>query len=135
VIARARLAFALLACAGCGLPPSVDLLAGDGRVVRTFDAIERVSTPEGRAKGLVGHAPLGPREAMVLDYPVVDAACITNAQVDFPIVAVFVASDGAIVAAEALTAHDARVPCHDGVLRVVEIDSGGTRGAVRVVVR
>lgn len=97
-----------------------------------------METPDERARGLVGHAPLGPDEAMLLDYPVVDQACITNAEVDFPITAIFVAASGDIVGVEPLAAHDARIPCHDGVLRVLETDAQGAAlaaGAARVLLR
>jgi len=120
----------------CGpTPPSLELVRADGAVARAFDGVERATTPEARAQGLVGHAGLGPSDAMVLEYPVVDTACITNAHVTFPIVAVYVAQDGTIVATEPLAAHATSTPCHDAVRWVVEIDEGGTRGATRVVFR
>lgn len=136
-----RLALWLLPPVLAACSPSsgeVDLVRADGSVVRRFTHVEHAVTPEARAQGLGGHAPLGPDDAMVLDYPVVDQACITNAPVSFPIAAVFAAADGTIVGVESFGANDARTPCHDGVLTVVEVDASGASSAAaaaRVVIR
>ena len=127
-------AFAVI-LAGCA-SPEVDLASSDGAVVHAYTTVTFADTPDARAQGLVGHAPLGPNEAMLLDYPVVDQACITNADVDFPISAIFVDESGGIVGVESLSAHDTRIPCHDGVLRVLETDAQGASfaaGAARVL--
>jgi uncharacterized membrane protein (UPF0127 family) len=132
-------ALALAACAAdAPAGPRVDLLRADGSLVRELLSVERVDTPDGRARGLIGHVPLGPDGALVLDYPVVDQACITNAEVEFPITVVFAAAGGAVRAVESLAAHDARAPCHDGVLTVVELAADARSDAdraARVVVR
>jgi len=120
-------ALALLSLGACAAP-EVDLTDA-GTVVHAYTSVSFADTPEARAHGLVGHAPLGPDEAMMLDYPVVDQACITNADVEFPITAIYIDSSGGIVAAESLAAHDARIPCHDGVLRVLETDASGASAA------
>lgn len=128
--------FALLLCSCAS--PEVDLVGGDGAVVHAYTNVAFADTSDARATGLVGHAPLGPDEAMMLDYPVVDQACITNAEVDFPITAVFVGASGGIVAVESLAAHDQRIPCHDAVLRVLETDADGAAlaaAATEVVAR
>lgn len=119
-----KLALALVVLCGCA-SPEVDLATSNGAVVHAYTAVAFAATPDARARGLVGHAPLAPDEAMMLDYPVVDQACITNAEVDFPITAIFVDASGGIVGVEPLAAHDARIPCHDGVLRVLETDANG----------
>ena len=116
------MAAALLAACSGG---EVDLLGPDGAVVHAYTNVTYATTPDARAQGLVGHAALGPNDAMVLEYPVVDQACITNAQVDFAITAIFVDGSGEIVAVDSLAAHDTLVPCHDGVLDVVETDAAG----------
>jgi len=126
------MAAALLAACGGG---AVDLVGTDGAVTHAYTHVEYATTPDARAQGLAGHAALGPNDAMVLEYPVVDQACITNAQVDFAITAIFVDGSGKIVGVDSLAAHDARVPCHDGVLDVLETDSSGATfatGAARV---
>jgi uncharacterized membrane protein (UPF0127 family) len=123
-VRRAVVAFSALLGA-CAAGPEVDLVGDGGAVVHAYTDVAFADTPEARAQGLVGHAPLGPDQAMMLDYPVVDQACITNASVDFPITAVFVDDAGGIVAVESLAAHDARIPCHDGVFRVLETDADG----------
>jgi uncharacterized membrane protein (UPF0127 family) len=128
-------ALALLLCA-CG-GPEVDLADG-GSVVHAYTNVAFAETPEARAHGLVGHAPLGAGDAMMLDFPVVDQACITNAAVDFPISAIYIDSNGGIVGVESLAAHDERIPCHDGVLRVLETNASGAAlaaSATEVVVR
>ncbi len=138
ILRRRALWLSLGLCACSPSSGEVDLVAADGAVVRAFTHVEHATTPEARAQGLGGHAPLGPDDAMVLDYPVVDRACITNAPVGFPITAVFAAQDGRIVGVESFAANDARTPCHDGVLTVVETDTSGAAsaaGAARVVVR
>mgnify|MGYP001551094349 FL=1 len=130
------LAVLAVVLAGCA-SPEVDLTAG-GAIVHAYTNVAFAETPDARAQGLIGRAPLAPDEAMMLDYPVVDQACITNADVDFPISAIYIDSNGGIVAVESLAAHDARIPCHDGVLRVLETDASGAalaRGATEVVVR
>jgi len=119
-----RVAAAAVLLAACG-GSEVDLVGPDGAVVHAYTNVEYATTPDARAQGLVGHAALGPSDAMVLEYPVVDQACITNAQVDFAITAIFVDANGTIVAVDSLAAHDALIPCHDGVLDVVETDSSG----------
>jgi uncharacterized membrane protein (UPF0127 family) len=119
---RIALAAAMLAACGGG---EVDLVGPDGAVVHAYTNVEYATTPDTRAQGLVGHAALGPSDAMVLEYPVVDQACITNAQVDFAITAIFVDGSGKIVGVDSLAAHDANIPCHDGVLDVVETDASG----------
>jgi len=129
-------AFVLLACA-CGGSPEVDLVGG-GSVVHAYTNVAFAETPDAREQGLIGHAPLGPGDAMMLDYPVVDQACITNEEVDFPITAIFVDASGGIVGVEPLEAHDTRIPCHDGVLRVLETDAQGATyaaSATEVVTR
>jgi uncharacterized membrane protein (UPF0127 family) len=134
---RARYAVVAVFLLGCGAP-EVDLVGGSGDVVHAYTNVAFAETPDARQQGLVGHAPLGPDEAMMLDYPVVDQACITNAEVDFPITAIFVDGAGGIVAVEPLDAHDARIPCHDGVLRVLETDAHGASfaaGATEVLAR
>ncbi len=139
-----RAAFALplvvAACGGDGAGDGarVELERADGSVLRAFTDVARAATPEDRARGLVGRGPLTRDAAMVLDYPVVDEACITNAEVDFPITAVFVTTDGAVRGVESLAAHDARVPCHEGVITVVEADADAradAAAAARVRVR
>ena len=130
------LAVLAVVLAGCA-SPEVDLTAG-GAIVHAYTNVAFAETPDARAQGLIGRAPLAPDEAMMLDYPVVDQACITNADVDFPISAIYIDSNGGIVAVESFAAHDARIPCHDGVLRVLETDASGAalaRGATEVVVR
>ena len=129
-------ALALLALCACG-GPEVEL-ADAGAVVHAYTSVSFADTPEARAHGLVGHAPLDADEAMMLDYPVVDQACITNADVDFPISVIYIDSSGGIVAIESLAAHDTRIPCHDGVLRVLETDATGASlaaSATEVIVR
>ena len=131
-----RIAAALL-LASCA-SPEVDLVAQGGAVVHAYTNVTFADDETARATGLVGHAPLAPDEAMMLDYPIVDQACITNEEVDFPIAAIFVDASGGIVAVESLDAHDARIPCHDGVLRVLETDAQGAAlaaSATEVVAR
>jgi uncharacterized membrane protein (UPF0127 family) len=111
----------LVSCAST----SVDIISPNGEVIHAYGNVTIASTPDERAQGLVGHAPLDDDEAMVLAYPNVDQACITNADVDFPITAIFVAANETIVAVESLDAHDARIPCHDAVLDVIEVDASG----------
>ena len=132
---RSLVAFAVILC-GCA-SPQVDLTAG-GATVHAYTNVSFAETPDARAQGLIGRAPLGPDEAMMLDYPVVDQACITNAEVDFPISAIYIDASGGIVAVESLAARDARIPCHDGVLRVLETDASGAslaQDATEVVIR
>ncbi len=122
----------LAACSGA----EVDLVGPDSAVVHAYTNVEYATTPDARAQGLIGHAALGPNDAMVLEYPVVDQACITNAPVDFAITAIFVDGSGKIVGVDSLAAHDTNVPCHDGVLDVVETDtSGATYAAAAASVR
>ncbi len=111
----------LAACSG----REVDLVGPDGAVVHAYTTVEYATTPDARALGLIGHTALGPSDAMVLEYPVVDQACVTNAQVDCAITAIFVDGSGKIVAVDSLAAHDANIPCHGGVLDVVETDTSG----------
>jgi uncharacterized membrane protein (UPF0127 family) len=139
VIRRAlALAAALAGCAGEEAGARVELRGAGGAVVGSFAVVARLDTPEGRARGLVGRAPLGPDEALVLDYPVVDEACVTNAEVGSPITVVFAGADGAVRGVESLAAHDARVPCRPAVLTVVELAAtarAAADAASRVLVR
>lgn len=131
---RARTVLLGLALAGCGgdRRPALVLLREDGAVVRRFERVAFASLPDERARGLSGRpAPLAFDEALVLEFPVVDEACVTNAAVGFPITALFVDERHAVLAAEPLGAADARAPCHAGTLRVIEIDEGGAAGATR----
>lgn len=120
---------ALLFGAGCG--PVVVFFDAQGAELRAFHSVTVADTPSARARGVIGRSALGADDAMLLRYPVVDEACITNAQVDFPLTAVFVRADGGVIASEALAAHDARVPCHGDTLTVVEVDEAGVPGASR----
>lgn len=137
--ARLSLILSLLSATACS-PSSgeVDLVGASGVVQRRFTQVEHAATPDTRARGLTGHAPLGADDAMVLDYPLVDQACITNEAVSFPITVIFADAKGAIVGVESLAGGDTRVPCHDGVLTVVEVDANAIVAAklsTAVVVR
>lgn len=105
--------------------------SADGMVLRECTEVELATTPDQRRIGLTGHAPLTPKQVMVLRYPVVDEACITNGSVSFPITATFVRADGG-VATERFEANDAPARCHPGVLDVYETDATLPNGVVRV---
>ncbi len=106
--------------------------SADGTVLRECTEVELATTPDQRRLGLTGHAPLTPKQVMVLRYPVVDEACITNGSVSFPITATFVRADGGVVATERFGANDAPARCHPGVLDVYETDATLPDGVVRV---
>lgn len=108
--------------------------SADGSVLRECTEVELATTPDERRVGLTGHAPLTAKQVMVLRYPVVDEACITNGSVSFPITATFVRADGGVVATERFAANEAPARCHPGVLDVYETDATLPDGVVRAAI-
>lgn len=120
---RAVIASLCLCLAGC---------ACDGRAF-SIDASSRAlvgcarvaSSAAERTRGLVGHAPLAPGEALWLEWPTSVEACIHNSGVTFSIDVVFVDASATVIAIERAVAADDSTPrCHSGVRHVIEITSG-----------
>lgn len=118
---RFRLALLGVVLGGCG--PSLQLVDANGVVLRECRDVEYATTPSARQQGLGARTSLTPDQALVLRYPVVDEACITNAPVGFPIATLFVDAAGAVIAVERFEARESKARCHPGVLDVVEVDA------------
>lgn len=123
----------MLLLVGCGGGASVRFSGADGSVLRECTQVEEATTPDARRLGLSGHPPLTARQVLVLRYPVVDDACITNGSVEFAITATFVDADGGVVGTERFAANESTARCHPGVLDVYETDDSLPTGVVRVV--
>ena len=117
---------------GCGGSTPVRFFGSDGALLRECTQVEEATTPDARRLGLSGRAPLTPREVLVLRYPVVDEACITNGSVGFAITATFVDADGGVVGTERFAANESAARCHRGVLDVYETDVTLADGVTRV---
>ncbi len=115
---------------GCG--PPVRLLDAKGGVLRECTSVDYATTPEARQLGLGKHAPLDQTQLLVLRYPVVDEACITNGPVSFPIVALFVDGAGGVLAVERFAAKESAPRCHRGVADVLELEASLPDGVVSV---
>lgn len=138
----------LVACAGCGpgVGPSgaadASELHGDANLpdARALLRIERPDsgalvlearaevalTEAERRRGLRGHMPLAPGEALLIELPLeLDGVCVVNDGVSFDIDAVFACADGTVVAVEhAIAAGDASARCHDQTRWIVETAAG-----------
>lgn len=119
----------LLSSCASDPPESLRLARADGTTLRVFDDVSHARESDTRARGLSGAPALADDQAMVLDFPVVDEACITNRDVAFGIVAIYAGPAGEVLAVESFSAHDARIVCHDGVLTVVELGGGAASAA------
>jgi uncharacterized membrane protein (UPF0127 family) len=107
-----------------------------GRVLRECTEVELATSPEARQQGLGGRQALSKNQVLVLRYPVVDEACITNSPVAFPIAAVFADADGGVVAVERFEAREAKARCNRGVLDVFEVEATlGEVGRVELISR
>lgn len=122
---RVGLAALGLALIGCACP--------GGRAVEigalAFCA-EVASTEAERAQGLRGRDPLGPGEALLLEFSVEDEICIVNDGVSFAIDAAYADADGVVVALErAIAAGDPTPRCHARTQRVLETAAGELEAA------
>lgn len=90
---------------------------------------ELALTEDERRRGLRGHAPLAPGEALLIELPFeLDGICVVNDGVDFDIDAVFVRADYIVTATErVIPAGDASVRCHDRTRWIVETAAGQAR--------
>lgn len=121
---RAALALLALSVAGCGPDPARVLIArGD---VRLWEGEVEVARSEAdRRRGLADHAGLGPGQGLVLEAPVEDELCVTNAPVSFAIDAAFADGEGSIVAVErAVPAGDGSPRCHRRARWILETAAG-----------
>lgn len=133
-----------LAAASCAPGPGADVRPDAGvdsdpralvRVEQAGGAIvlearaELARTEDERRRGLRGHAPLDPGEALLIELPLeLDDICVVNDGVDFDIDVVFVRADGVVTAIERLVpAGDAGARCHDRTRWILETAAGQAR--------
>jgi uncharacterized membrane protein (UPF0127 family) len=90
---------------------------------------EVARTEAERRRGLRGHVPLAPGEALLIELSLeLDDICVVNNGVSFEIDAVFARADGTVVAVErAIPAGDASARCHDQTRWIVETAAGQAR--------
>jgi uncharacterized membrane protein (UPF0127 family) len=100
----------------------------DARIVLEARA-ELARTEDERRRGLRGHAPLAPGEALLIELPFeLDGICVVNDGVTFDIDAVFVRTDGVVTAIERLIpAGDPTARCHDRTRWIVETAAAQAR--------
>lgn len=133
-LARLALAGAVLLGAGCGGPPqfageTVRVL-GPGGEVRLEVFADVADDERERREGLTRFDSLAAGRGLLLVLPAEGEVCITNAKVDFPIDAVFAATDGTVVAVERnVPRDDVTLRCHLSTRRILEINAGDA-GAV-----
>lgn len=86
---------------------------------------EVADTEAARAQGLSGREGLEDDEGLLLDFPIADEICIVNGGVSFPIDAVYIAPDDAVIAiASNIPAGDATARCIVNTQRVLEMKAG-----------
>ena len=125
----------MAAVSGCGgaaddpeAPPSetanVRIISPAG-VDRLIVSAAVADDEDERRAGLRGVASLPEGRGLLIVLPVEDDVCITNADVVFPIDAVFAAADGTIVAVERnIPSRDVRLRCHASTRRILEVNGG-----------
>ena len=121
------LALALFAI-GLGCAASVSLVArveGPTGEFRLEVRVEEALTEEERVLGLSEHESLAPGTGLLLRFPVEDELCIQNADVRFPIDAVFIDAGGVVRAIELhIAAGDASLRCHPETRDILEVGAG-----------
>ena len=86
---------------------------------------EIADTEAARARGLSGREALEDDEGLLLDFPIADEICIVNGEVSFPIDAVYIAPDDAVIAiAPNIPAGDSTARCIVNTQRVLEVKAG-----------
>lgn len=92
---------------------------------------EVAASEDERRRGLRGHAPLAPDEALLIALPrELDDICVVNGGVSFDIDAILARADGIIVAIErSIPAGDDTARCHDGIHWIAETAAGRAASA------
>jgi uncharacterized membrane protein (UPF0127 family) len=92
---------------------------------KTEAVMETADTPELRAKGLRGHAPLDDTHGLVLRFEKPSIQCIWNKGVGFPVDAGFYGEDGKLFGGVTMKANDTDQVCtKKPVLNIVEMRGG-----------
>ncbi|MEZ4325561.1 MAG: DUF192 domain-containing protein [Polyangiales bacterium] len=109
---------------GCEGMPTVTI-HGPDETLRLRAHVLVAETADERRMGLVGRREMAEGEGLLLLFPLEGEVCITNAEVVFPIDAVFADALGRVVAVErSIAAGDPSLRCHAPVLTVLELTSG-----------
>ncbi|MCA9531649.1 MAG: DUF192 domain-containing protein [Myxococcales bacterium] len=111
---------------GCADAPSPQArVVGPDGAPRLAVRVELAVTPAERVRGLRGHAPLGPRDGLLIVTPGPSELCIVNDGVSFAIDEVFARADGVVAAVEReVAAGDPTPHCHEGIQSVLEVAAG-----------
>ena len=120
----------LKGCGGSGSDAAVQApvevaVTGPHNAVRLRVTVELALDENSRRAGLMGRNDLPVGHGLLIVLPIEAQTCITNADVRFPIDAVFADDNGIVVAIEsAIPAGDAALRCHDAVGRILEVAAG-----------